>query len=103
MIDSKSFRNTKGGKKLKKLAKGVRSAVKAEHADELEDLLYIMDTTGDLEAIKAAGSDYHPWRGRKIDGHTIHSVSLNGPWRLLFCFDKATGYFHHLEYENPHP
>ncbi|GAA0576137.1 hypothetical protein GCM10008997_26340 [Halomonas salifodinae] len=77
--------------------------IRAEHAEKLEDLLYIMATTGDLELIKQAGSDYHPWRGRKIDGHKIHSVSLNGPWRLLFCFDKDTGYFHHLAYTNPHP
>ncbi|WP_280570808.1 type II toxin-antitoxin system RelE/ParE family toxin [Chromohalobacter sp. 296-RDG] len=102
MIDNKSFKNTPGGKALKKLFQGDLSKVPPDQVDTLSDYLSILDAEQTLDLIKVLGADYHPWKGQGRGTDRVHSVSVSGNYRLLFQFDKARGYFFNLDYCDPH-
>lgn len=102
MIDGKSFKNTKEGRKLKKLYRGDMSKVDPTHVDKLLDYMTTLNSSSTMDMIKALGEDYHPWPNTKKGAQRVHSVTVDGNNRLLFQFDKGRGYFFNLEYGDFH-
>jgi proteic killer suppression protein len=61
-----------------------KAGIKPEHARKLRQQLTLLDEAMRPSDMGVPSWDLHPLRGELV-GHW--SVSVNGNWRLTFCFD----------------
>lgn len=98
MITKSSFKS----KALKRLYEGNRSKVAPDHADFLEDILAIMQDGSTLDDVDLPGKSLHHWNGTGKGKDKVWSLSVNGPFRVLFQLDHETGEFFNIDYGEFH-
>lgn len=74
-------------KGLKRLyERGDRSKVAADHAEKLENILFMLDTALVVEALDLPGFRLHPLTG---DLKGFWSVTVWANWRVIFRFEQG--------------
>jgi len=73
---------TKGLKKLYR--DGDSSGVKQDHVEDLEEILFLLDTATSPKQLDLPGMDFHPLKGQKAGFFSVH---VNGAWCVVFTFD----------------
>lgn len=63
---------------------GTKRGILPQHADNLADILDMLDAAVAVSDMDAPGLRLHPWKP-KDKGYW--SVDVNGPWRVTFRFD----------------
>ncbi|NCC53702.1 MAG: peptidase [Spartobacteria bacterium] len=74
-------------KGLKRLhERGDRSKVPADHAEKLENILFLLDTALVVEALDLPGFRLHPLTG---DLKGFWSIAVRANWRVIFRFEQG--------------
>ncbi|MNZ74963.1 Plasmid maintenance system killer protein [compost metagenome] len=89
-------------KQLKLLSKGNESKVSPDHVEAIQDILAIMRSSSTLQDVALPGMRLHPWNGEGRNKAKTWSLDVNGNCRILFKFEKKTGKFYDLDYDDPH-
>ncbi|WP_026329798.1 type II toxin-antitoxin system RelE/ParE family toxin [Thioalkalivibrio sp. ALE12] len=83
---------------LKRLyVKGDRRGLPADHVEDLEDILALLDAATHPGQLDLPGMDFHPLRGDRAGFFSVH---VNGNWVVTFTFsgDDAD----QVDYEDYH-
>lgn len=89
-------------KPLKLLNKGDTSKVDPDHIEVLSDILAIMQSSSTLQDVDLPGMRLHPWNGGGKNQAKTWSLDVSGNCRVLFKFEKKTGLFYDVDYDDPH-
>lgn len=89
-------------KQLKQLNKGDESKVSPDHVEAIKDILAIMRSSSALQDVALPGMRLHPWNGEGKNKAKTWSLDVNGNCRILFKFEKKTGMFYDVDYDDPH-
>jgi len=72
---------------LKRLyQRGDRSRVRAECAEKLENILFVLDSALTIEAMDLPGFRLHPLKG-ELKG--FWSITVRANWRVVFRFENG--------------
>lgn len=63
---------------------GSTRGIQAEHAKKLARVLTLLDAAREPGDVDFPGSRLHPLKG---DLRGYWSITINGNWRIIFCFD----------------
>lgn len=77
----KSFKH-KGLRKF--FESGVKSGIRAAHADKIRRILDRLDSATEVKDMNAPGYDFHPLK-KELTG--FYSVHVNGNWTIIFQFE----------------
>lgn len=89
-------------KQLKLLTKGDDSKVHHDHIEVISDILAIMRISSGLQDVALPGMRLHPWNGAGKKQVKTWSLDVSGNCRILFKFEKKTGLFYDVDYDDPH-
>lgn len=89
-------------KALKRLMKGDESKIDPDHIEVLSDVLAMMHSSSTLQDVALPGMRLHPWSGVGKNQAKTWSLDVSGNCRILFKFEKKTGLFYDVVYEDPH-
>lgn len=90
----KSFRH-KGLERF--FSSGNKKGIRPEQAQRLKDILFRLQYATRIEDMDFPGSRLHRLKGDKTG---VWSVTVNGDWRVLFCFEG--GHAHEADYDDYH-
>ena len=65
---------------------GSKKGIQAKHADRLQDILTLLDTSETLEGLNIPGYMLHLLNPKQ---ERIYSVRVSGNWRVTFRFTEA--------------
>ncbi len=63
---------------------GSKAKIQAKHASKLHDILQALDFATAPEQMNFPGLNFHALKGDLKD---YYSVTVNGNWRVIFCFE----------------
>jgi proteic killer suppression protein len=80
---------------------GASAMVPPSLVRRLRRILDTLDVASDLLDLNTKpGSGYHRLRGKDSEGNERHAISVNGPWRITFQWEKPDVY--RVDFEQYH-
>lgn len=77
--------------------KGTKKGINPNHADNLSDILDMLDAATEIKDMKFPGSNLHLLEPKQ---HEIYAVSVSGAWRVTFKMEDGNVYI--IDYLNFH-
>ncbi len=66
--------------------RGDRSRLPAEHADKLENILFVLDNASTVDALDLPGFRLHSLKG---DLKGFWAITVRANWRVIFRFNEG--------------